>query len=141
MTQPTGKPRRGTPIQIRGVIYPSVQEAARQLGLNACTIYVALDRGTLEQCGISFKPPRKCSFDGVEYPSLVAAGKALGITPQAVWQRIKNRERGLKVPYKTPCTVGGVQYESISAAGRALGIGTETLRKRLERAKAKGVEL
>ena len=141
MTKPTGKPRRGTPIRIRGVDYPSVQEAARQIGVNPCTIYVALDKGTLENCGISFKAKRVCTFDGVEYPSLVAAGMALGVTSQAIWQRLENRKKGLKVQFKKPCRVGGVEYESISAAARALGMGNETLRKRLERAAAKGVEL
>lgn len=87
-----------TPVKIRGVLYRSVAEAARQLGLNQKTIYAALDNGTLDKCGVSWKP-RPCTFDGVEYPSLAAAARSFGVSLEAVRQRVNRIEaRGMKCP-------------------------------------------
>lgn len=79
-------PRRGTPTRIRGVDYPSVSEAARQLGVTFSTVFGAMERGTLDACGIPDRTAGYC--DGVQYPSKAAAARALGIKPQVLHTRI-----------------------------------------------------
>lgn len=79
--------RRGTLIDVRGTIYPSMSEAARQLGVSVTTIYGALERGTLDTCGL---PDKHAGYlDGVWYPSKVAAARTLGITGQGLHRRIQ----------------------------------------------------
>lgn len=83
------QPRRGVPTEIRGVIYPSISEAARQLGVNISTVFKALNNGTLETCGL--KNQHAGYLDGVWYLSKSAAAREIGISQPALVKRI---ERG-----------------------------------------------
>ncbi len=83
------QPRRGVATKIRGVVYPSISEAARQLGVNISTVFAALNNGTLETCGL--KDRYAGYLDGVWYLSKSAAARDLGISQPALVKRI---ERG-----------------------------------------------
>lgn len=60
-----GEIKRGyapEPITIRGVEYPSIQEASEKLGVGTMTIYSARKRGTLDKVGLGpggYRPRRK----------------------------------------------------------------------------------
>ncbi len=85
-TTPPRKIRRGDPTEVRGVLYRSIAEAARQIGVSFSTLNSALDRGTQDKCGLSKRGYGL--LDGVAYPSKAAAARALGISPQALDQRL-----------------------------------------------------
>lgn len=82
-----------TPIERRGVWFPSISEASRQIGVSRCTLIRYLDRGNVDAAGsVPYRPAQPCDFDGVEYASLAAASRALGITPQGVRYRLAQRQ-------------------------------------------------
>ena len=84
--------RRGVLTDIRGMVYPSMSEAARQLGVNVKTIYDAAERGTLQTCGL---PDRYAGhLDGVWYASKTEAARTLGIKAPTLCKHI---ERGKMV--------------------------------------------
>ena len=68
----------------------------------------------------------KTIIRGVEYPSLTAAAKALGVTVCAVWYALENdrletvglRQHG----QKRACYINGARWPSRTAAARALGV-------------------
>ena len=68
---------------------------------------------------------------GTEYPSQIAAARALGVTRQCVSIALKDNRSldrigtGVKA---VPVTVYGVKYPSYAAAGRALGVSTAAVR-------------
>ena len=141
VTAAKNTPRLGTPTRIRGVDYPSISEAARQLKLNPSTIYAALEKGSLEQVGMLRRNKRPCTINGVDYPSLSAAGRVLGITPQSLGVWLDRRAKGIKPRAPLPCLVDGVEYPSVRIAAETLGVGVEKLRKRLARLKARGIAI
>lgn len=54
--------REPVPIRIRGIDYPSINAAAKAVGVSPAALRNALDRGTLEQVGLrkgKFAPPPK----------------------------------------------------------------------------------
>ncbi len=83
-----------TPVLIRGITYRSIADAARALGVHYTTVVKHLDAGTPDLIGLQ-RPtgPRPCEFDGIKYPSLKAASVALGITVEAIRQRLVQREK------------------------------------------------
>ena len=80
------KIKRGDPTEVRGVLYRSISEAARQIGVSFSTLSAALDRGTQDQCGL--KKVTAGYIDGVPYKSKAAAARDMGISPQALHDRI-----------------------------------------------------
>lgn len=81
------RPRTGVRVPIRGVLYPSVSEAARQLGVCFATVFGAMERGTLDNCGTR-RDKLAGYLDGTYYPSKVAAARAMGVAPQVIYNRI-----------------------------------------------------
>ena len=82
-------------ITIRGVTYPSVREAARQLDLSHATLIQARKEGRLDTVGLN---PNRCrkknqpvTLDGVTYPTAKYAAYELGITPKALSMRLSRR--------------------------------------------------
>lgn len=86
--------------------------------------------------------PRSITWNGVEYPSLAAAARELGITRERMRQRInagmtcdedlwppEQRSEWLKKPF----TWNGVQYPSRNAAAHSLGISRATIQARVRR--------
>ena len=66
---------------IRGQEYPSVREAARQLGVGHKVVLDALDRGDVSMVGLfrTKGKPAKILYRGVEYTSIKAAADANGV--------------------------------------------------------------
>lgn len=83
-----------TPVEVSGVIFRSVAECSRRMGVNEATIHKHLNAGTPHLIGLlQVTPPRQCVLDGVEYPSLRAAALAAGISREAVRQRVNREEK------------------------------------------------
>lgn len=66
---------------IRGVMYESMAEAARALGVSAHAIWDAAERGRLDRVGLG---RRQVSVRGVEYESMSAAARGLGVNHATV---------------------------------------------------------
>jgi NUMOD1 domain len=81
-----------TPVLIRGKAYRSVAAASRLLGVNQSTINHHLNAGTIDQVGNRRTPPRQCEFNGVKYPNMQAAAIALGVSREAIRQRLNRIE-------------------------------------------------
>ena len=89
-----------------------------------------------------------CTVDGVRYPSLSAAAKALGVKVGTLQSRLLSpnfpvyaSERHPKVDIKPrgqPCTINGIEYVSEKGAARALGISLGSLLSRLRSSNHRG---
>ena len=78
------------PVSIRGTTYRSTAAAARALKVGVRKIENNLDRGTPDKiapCQTHMKKP--CMVDGVYYSSMGDASRALGVSVEAVRQRVK----------------------------------------------------
>lgn len=81
-----------TPVDVRGTIYRSITAAAIGEGVSITTVQKHLDRGTPELIGIKPQTKRKALLlDGKYYPSQVAAAAALGVSHQAISNRVKSQ--------------------------------------------------
>lgn len=65
-------------IQVRGVTYESVKEAASALNVSYHSVYTALDRGALEMLGLGKTQPKQVTFEGITFRSMTLASVALG---------------------------------------------------------------
>lgn len=76
------------PLTIRGVSYPSIMEASRQLGIHPEVIRQTWTRGTLQEVGLKRKSgggvPIPIRIRGITYPSVCAAARALGVIPSTI---------------------------------------------------------
>lgn len=75
---------------------------------------------------------------GRDFPTQVAAGKALGVSRQAIWLAIEQgREATVGTRTKPglcrPCTINGRRYGSRTEAARALGVTVCAISKALRR--------
>ena len=80
------------PTRIRGVDYPSMGAAARALGVTRGAIWYAMEKGTLDRCGLGaigigaavtgLRKP--CWYRGKHYPSRSDAARAHGVSVSAV---------------------------------------------------------
>jgi len=87
-----------TPVSTHGTIYRSIAATAIGEGVNPKTVHKHLDAGTPELIGVNRRTEANpCEFHGVTYPSQAAAALSLGISEQAVSQRVK-RQRALQLP-------------------------------------------
>lgn len=66
---------------------------------------------------------REITIDGVTYPSVMAASRALGINQKTLrlWLGLK------RVNFVGPLTIRGTEYPSITAAARALNLSAKTI--------------
>lgn len=74
---------------------------------------------------------KPCTWGGVDYPSVSAAAKALGITHSAMSERLMRRDRPKRPrrkPVHMPCEYQGVCYDTLAEAARALGISRDKAR-------------
>lgn len=80
--------RKGCPVRIRGVIYPSQRAAALAIGVNVGTIANALDAGRIDEVGLGIRrggqPCKPCVYRGRSYPSRKAAALDCGVSVAAV---------------------------------------------------------
>jgi hypothetical protein len=81
------------------------------------------------------KDGTKCTWNGVEYPSVNLAARELGITAVAMWQRIKKGQVCDTDVYSNsiPCVWNGIEYPSKEAAERKLGLAAGVLQNRLNK--------
>ena len=114
-------------IEYAGKKYRSITALAAAYHLtDVCCIYrlrhnIPLDLPVDRQ--MSCRKP--CTWEGVDYPSITAAAKALGITHSAMSERLMRRDRPKRPrrkPRRRPCEYQGVCYDTLAEAARALGI-------------------
>ena len=137
------------PVRIRGVTYPSLTAAARALGVPIPTVMRALDKGTLETCGLDHFGG---FINGQYFPTKTAAARAQGVTECAfryavktgrtVWISASNLPRPRDPAARravvlsneaTPIKLRGVAYPSIRAAARGLGMSSSAVSRALEK--------
>lgn len=86
-------------VTIRGVEYPSLSEAARQLGVSHQTVFMALERGTLDSVGLgrNLHNRVRIQVNGKPYDAVAFAAKEYGINPGALRNRVRRaQEKGLE---------------------------------------------
>ena len=79
--------------------------------------------------GASSRKP--CTWEGVDYPSITAAAKALGITHSAMSERLMRRDRPKRPrrkPAHMPCEYNGQFYSTLAEAARSLGLSRDKAR-------------
>lgn len=69
------------PTLIRGVLYESMSDASRKLGVSYSAVWNAAERGALDKVGLW---RRNVNVRGVDYKSMSAAARALGVTYSTV---------------------------------------------------------
>ena len=114
-------------IEYAGKKYHSMTALAAAYHLtDACCIYRLRHNIPLEASSVRGVSSRKpCTWEGVDYPSITAAAKALGITHSAMSERLMRRDRpkaSRRKPRRRPCEYQGVCYDTLAEAARALGI-------------------
>lgn len=65
---------------------------------------------------------KPCTWEGVDYPSITAAAKALGITHSAMSERLMRRDRPKRPrrkPVHMPCEYNGRFYSTLAEAARS----------------------
>ena len=77
-------------IQIRGVLYNSVKEAADALNVSFHSVYSALDRGGIDKLGLGKTRPKPITIEGVTFRSMTQASIALGFSRSYLQWTIKN---------------------------------------------------
>ena len=75
-------------IMVRGVIYPSVREAAAGLGLSPAAVYSALHNNRMDKLGTGTSRRKPITLHGVSFPSVNAASKALGFGRTYLWNSL-----------------------------------------------------
>ena len=136
---------------INGIEYKSLANGAKDLGITSNVLKNRLRSPNFPDYISEHHPKRprgsterkthSCTIGGIEYESLSAAAKGLGISLSTLKNRLLSPnfpdyaskhypKRPVEIK-KLPCTVDGTEYESLSAAAKDLGIGIETLKHRL----------
>lgn len=117
--------KRGTPITIRGVEYPSVRSAAEAIGVAHSTLLKAISTGTQEICGLGRAMP--VAVRGTVYPSAKACADALGLAASTVQKAVREGRTdhlGLGTGFHEGMTirVRGVTYANAAECAKALGV-------------------
>jgi predicted DNA-binding protein (UPF0251 family) len=81
------------PVEIRGVAYESIGEAARALGVSQQAVSSARKRGRLQFVGLGLRgnpsATKPITIQGVDYPSRTNAAEILGVSKSAISHAIK----------------------------------------------------
>ena len=120
-------------IEYAGKKYCSITALAAAYHLTVpCCIYRLRHTIPLEAPSVRGVSSRKpCTWEGVDYPSITAAAKALGITHSAMSERLMRRDRPKRPrrkPVRMPCEYNGQFYSTLAEAARALGISRDKAR-------------
>lgn len=67
-------------VQIRGQKFPTVRAAAAAMNVTEEAIYSALARGRMDMVGLGTTKKRPVTIEGVHFPTMAAAAKALGFS-------------------------------------------------------------
>lgn len=81
--------RKPHPVTIRGVTYPSINAAARELGLSVNGVWRANKVGRLDQIG-SMGNRKPVTVRGVRYETMGEAARALGVSRDTMRRSYKN---------------------------------------------------
>ena len=89
-------------IRIRGVTYPSIAQAAREIGVSRRAISNALDRGTIDEVGLRLVGPKvkPVTVGGITFSSKREIGNALGKSVHAIVMAVK---RGPRARHNLEC--------------------------------------
>jgi spermidine/putrescine-binding protein len=68
-------------VQIRDQKFPTVRAAATAMNVTEAAIYSALFRGGMDMVGLGTTKKRPVTIEGVHFPTMAAAAKALGFSP------------------------------------------------------------
>lgn len=118
------------PVEVHGVSYQSVSEAARALGVSDGAIHAARRNGTLHRvgCGRPGVEPLPVRIDGTVYASAEAASHALGINRMTIYAAVADGDPDRVVrakrynPWRAqPFTIGGLSFSSMRQASISLG--------------------
>lgn len=105
--------------------------AAYHLTVTGCMYRLRHDI-SLEALSVRGASSRKpCTWEGVDYPSITAAAKALGITHSAMSERLMRRDRPKRPrrkPVRMPCEYNGQFYSTLAEAARSLGVSRDKAR-------------
>jgi hypothetical protein len=141
--------RRYRDIEIRGTVYPTVQDVADALGVTPRAVTMAIRKGTTDRIGTGAvgSEPMPVRIRGRVYPDAGAAAKALGVTRGRIHQAInRGHEDRVGLPPShngaraKPVRVGGLDFPSMAAASRALGFRSEYLSRVMTRGSKRGRE-
>ena len=67
-------------VEIRGQRFPTVRAAAAAMDVTEEAIYSALARGRMDMVGLGTTKKRPVTIEGVHFPTMAAAAKALGFS-------------------------------------------------------------
>lgn len=84
-------------VMVRGVLYPSVREAAASLGLSSAAVYSALHNNRMDKLGTRNNRRKPVTINGITFPSVNSASKTLGFSRTYLWNTInRNTDFGRK---------------------------------------------
>ena len=150
-----GGDKADAPCSVDGVEYESVKAAAKDLGISTSGLKYRLRSRSFPNYISEHHPKRPksktkaCTINGIEYESIRAAAKDVGMSPQALRNRLlsssfpnyisKHHRKRLpkshliksRKPKTETCTINGIEYESIKAAARDLRMRPTMLKNRL----------
>lgn len=81
--------RTPCPVEIRGITYPSIKEAARQLGMNDATLRHHLNNGTIDRVGKG-KDLIHFMVEGTHYVGFTALGLGLELPANNIGRKVRN---------------------------------------------------
>ncbi|EEE36424.1 hypothetical protein RKLH11_257 [Rhodobacteraceae bacterium KLH11] len=129
-------------IDIKGVTYPTVNDAAAHFGVQAETIRAAIRNGRIDTIGSGYRHrfPMRICIRGQVFPSAKAAAKHFNVTVGAIRQALsKDRLDAVGLPRKyngagaKPVTIGRLEFPSMAAASRMLGFSSGYISKATRR--------
>ena len=120
--------------KIRGVVVGCAHAAARRRGKRWANGYKGAHWLSI-MAARKHPHARSVTIHGETFPSLSAAARAYGVSPNAIWQAAEKGRLdkvGLGKGNKSkPVTIGAVRYPSMVAAADALGVSVHTVRKHM----------
>ncbi|GLQ26119.1 hypothetical protein [Sulfitobacter pacificus] len=126
----TGAPVKHQNLEIRGVTYADVSDAAMCLGVSKSAVYFGLRKGCLDRVGLRTTgvAPYPVRIGCTRYESVADAAKALRMPKARIYSAVIAGDPDRLVrpkrynPWKSiPFTVGSQTWPSMSAASLALG--------------------
>jgi len=67
-------------VEIRGQRFPTVRAAAEAMNVTEEAVYSALARGRMDMVGLGTTKKRPVTIEGVHFPTMAAAARALGFS-------------------------------------------------------------
>lgn len=122
--------RKHQDIEIRGVVYPTVVDAARALDVTTNTVFKAIYKGTLHRVGTAAvgREPMPILVRGKVYENAAEAAAANNVSRPAVYAALSRGRpdrigiRGAISPHGAKqFKVAGLVFPSLAAADRAFG--------------------